>query len=122
VARGEPDIRQWPLLLEGGQQVEVQDLVVEPAAEKVRYLVVRTHDGRGARLLPIGFLQIDGSQQHVLAPGLDAADLEALPEYEGGGVSREQEDRVCAALRRRMGGRRRYLLPDFRPDHRITPS
>jgi hypothetical protein len=122
VARGEPDVRQWPLLLDDGTQVQVQDLVVEPAAEKVRYLVVRTSDGRGARLLPIGFLQIDGSEQRVRAPGLDVTDLDALPEYEGGGVSREQEDRVCAALRRRMGGRRRYQLPDFRPDHQINRS
>jgi hypothetical protein len=122
VARGEPDIRQWPMLLEDGAQVQVQDLVVEPAAEKVRYLVVRAPDDRGARLLPIGFLQVDGPAQCVRAPGLAAADLQALPEYEGGGVTREQEDRVCAALRHRMHGRRRYHLPDFRVDPQIRRS
>jgi hypothetical protein len=115
VAKGEPDIRDWPLLLACANSVRIRDLVVEPAVEKVRYIVVDTPDGAQARLLPIGFLQIE-REARVVRADLTAADLAALPAYDGGGVSREQEDRLRTALQRRHAGRRRYALPDYRPD------
>jgi hypothetical protein len=114
VAGGEADIRQWPLHLEDGTRLDVRDLIVEVAAQKVRYVVVAAPDGDMVRLLPIGFLHVDRAARQVSAQGLMADDLLALPPYDGGGVSREQEERVHAALRRSFSGRRRYQLPDYR--------
>jgi hypothetical protein len=114
VAGDEADIRKWPLLLDDGTQLEVRDLIVEVAAEKVRYAVVATRDHEMVRLLPIGFLCVDRQARHVTAQGVVADDIPALPPYDGGGVSREQEERVHAALRRSFSGRRRYHLPDYR--------
>ncbi|HEX6136001.1 MAG TPA: PRC-barrel domain-containing protein [Longimicrobiales bacterium] len=115
VASGEHDIRGWPLVLTGdGARLEVKDLIVDADAARVRYIVVPTPDERGARLVPIGFLRVEDDMNEVIADGFTADDVVELPAYAGGGVTREFEERVSAALRRIFSGRRRYLLPDFR--------
>jgi hypothetical protein len=119
VARGEPDVRGWPLLLADDERLEIRDLIIDPAASRVRYVVLGLGEGQTARLLPVGFLQIRREDELVDAPGLGLEDVLALPEYQGGGVSREQEEHLCTILRGRMTGRRRYLLPDFRPGDRL---
>jgi hypothetical protein len=121
VAQGEQDVRRWAVRLEDGTGFRARDLMVDTDAEKVRYVVVTSDDGNVSRLLPIGFLQVDAARQQVHAPGLTRDDLVALPPYDGGGLSREQEDRLCRTLRQRLRGRRRYALPDFRrpPDSKF---
>lgn len=119
VAKGEPDIRGWPLGLDDGEPMRIADLMVEPAAEKVRYVVVAPADGKVARLLPVGYLQIDEHNSVVRAPGIATADILVLPEFAGGGLNRADEDRLCATLRKRFRGRRRYQLPDYRADYRL---
>jgi hypothetical protein len=114
VASGEPDIRGWPLALDGNGSFVVRDLIVDRAARKVRYIVAAAADGPATRLLPVGFLRVDAARRRVTADALDDADLTALPPYDGGGVSREQEDRLAAAIRRQVSRRRRYRLPDYR--------
>jgi hypothetical protein len=115
VASGENDIRGWPLVLAGdGTRLNVRDLIIDTDAERVRYVVVPTPDGNGARLIPIGFLRVDADAKTVVAEGFTADDVAGLPAYAGGGVTRVAEDAVNAALRRTFAGRRRYLLPDFR--------
>ncbi|HEX2166220.1 MAG TPA: PRC-barrel domain-containing protein [Longimicrobiales bacterium] len=115
VAPGESDIRGWPLVLAGdGSRLEVRDLVIDTTAQRVRYVIVSTPDGQSARLLPIGFLRVDTSAKKVVAEGFTAEDVEGLPAYMGGGVTRFAEENLNAALRRTFSGRRRYLLPDFR--------
>jgi photosynthetic reaction center H subunit len=113
VAEGEPDIRGWPLRPEDGDLFEIIDLVVEPAAGKARYIVVQHPEIDATRLLPVGYLQIDASERRVHARGLTAADVIALPPYDGGAVSRPDEDRLAATLRARLAGRRRYALADY---------
>jgi photosynthetic reaction center H subunit len=114
VARGEPDIRGWPVRLGDGTRHRVEDLLVDPAGSAVRYIVAS--DGADtAYLLPVGFLRIDDAAREVGAAALQHDDVAALPGYDGGGVTREQEDRLHTALRRVFGGRRRYQLPDFDP-------
>jgi hypothetical protein len=114
VAEGEPDIRGWPLVLGRNGRLEIRDLIVDPAAQQVRYVVFTSEDGDMARLLPLGYLTIDRAAREVHADGLAASDVADLPPYDGGGVSREQEERLTAALRRALSGRRRYALPDYR--------
>jgi hypothetical protein len=118
VASGEQDIRGWRLMLDDGDVFRIRDLVVDTGARKVRYVIAASEDDAATRLLPIGFLNVDSHARIGRAPGLTAADLLALPPYDGGGVSREQEDVLCAMLRQRLTGRRRYMLPDFRQDPR----
>jgi hypothetical protein len=113
IARGEHDIRGWPLVLHGNARVLVRDLIVEPAAGQARYVIIDTPDQTGSRLLPLGFLQIDADAGVVTTDCLTADDVVALPAYDGGGVTRPQEDRLRATLMRRISGRRRYLLPDY---------
>jgi hypothetical protein len=114
VAPGDPDIRSWPLVLADEDSRRIRDLIVDTRARKVRYAVVAGPDDTSARLLPVGYLQVDTDRRVVNAAGLTADDLAVLPRYDGGGVTREQEDRLAAALRRALDGSRRYLLPDFR--------
>ena len=40
--------------------------------------------------------------------------MQQLPDYDGGPVSREEEDSVNDTLRDSFGTERRYQLPDFR--------
>lgn len=115
VAEGEPDIRGWPLRLEEGGPLDIVDLIVDTAAGKVRYVVVSDPEAGAARLLPIGYLSIDRPRRFVQARGLTADDVLALPAYDGGGVSRQEEDQLAAALRGRLAGRRRYVLADYAP-------
>ncbi|HEX6307028.1 MAG TPA: PRC-barrel domain-containing protein [Longimicrobiales bacterium] len=115
VASDERDIRGWPLVLTGdGARLEISDLIVDTGAERVRYIVVPTPDERGARLIPVGFLRVEDDTTEVIADGFTSADILELPPYAGGGVTRELEERLSAALRRIFTGPRRYLLPDFR--------
>jgi hypothetical protein len=123
IAAGEPDVRGWRLALDGASEYLVHDLIIDMDTEKVRYVVVASADGTTARLLPLGFLELDGAGHRLRAPGLASEDVVALPAYEGTNLTREKEDRLCAALRRRLRGRRRYSLPDFRtPPGRQFPG
>jgi len=115
VADGEPDLRGWPLRTADSSDsgIRISDLVIDPAAAKVRYIVLGMPDN-DARLLPVGFVSIDRKDEWASAHPLTIADIEALPAHDGGGVTREAEERLMAVLRKTMEGSRKYLLPDFR--------
>ncbi|HUF49560.1 MAG TPA: hypothetical protein VMN60_01925, partial [Longimicrobiales bacterium] len=115
IARDEPDIRDWDLVLEDRVRLTIRDVVIDTAAELVRYVVIDSPDGLSLRLLPIGFLLIDEHDHTLAAAGLTADDVAHLPAYDGGGVTRVHEDLVLAALRTSLDGTRRYQLPDYRP-------
>jgi hypothetical protein len=119
VAEDEPDIRGWVLEGADGTAVgQVHELIVEVRAEKVRYVVVGLEDAPRQVVLPVGYLQIDGAREHVLAPALDGGDLHALPGWTGGALERTDEETVRAALQDRLRGARRYRAPDFLGDAR----
>ena len=114
VARDEVDIRGWELAgFAAAPLGRITDLIVDPAAEKVRYVVLA--EGDRQVLLPVGFLAVHKQAGRVTATSLFPADLTALPGYAGGGVDRAVEDSVRAALREQLRGHRRYQLPDFNP-------
>lgn len=120
VARGEPDIRGWDLHLEDGGGFTITDLVVEPAAGRARYAAVARPGSPHAHLVPVGFIRIDPAA-HVVHASLLQQDVDALPRWDGGGLSREQEDRIHDTLRRSFSGRRRYQLPDYDPHRGPRP-
>jgi len=113
LAEGEPDVRGWPLIsAEGATAGTVADLLVEPAALRARYLVVRRRSGRPA-LVPTGYAELDPDERAVATPALRADDIEALPALTGP-VGRTQEEAVRATLEQRLDGPRRYDRADFR--------
>ncbi len=113
VAEGEPDVRGWKVLAaEGTNTGTVEDLLVEPAALRARYLLVRRRSGTPV-LLPVGYAELDRDERAIWTPALRADDLAALPAVTGP-VGRAQEEAVRAALEQRLDGPRRYLRADFR--------
>ena len=114
IARGEPDVIGWEVRLDGGARLKVHDVVVDTSTDQVRYVVTDSPRGNSLRLLPIGFLNLDSSHHALIAPGLTLDDVKQLPDYDGGPVTREDEDAVNDTLRDAFGSERRYQLPDFR--------
>lgn len=114
VAKGEPDIRGWPVLgAAGGELGRVADLVVDLAHEKVRYAVLEWQPDDRRVLLPVGYLVLHPAREQVTAPALSDEDVASLPSYAGGAVERTDEETVRAILIQQLKGRRRYLAPDF---------
>jgi uncharacterized protein (TIGR02271 family) len=106
VAEGNPDVRGWDVLASDGTDVgEVKDLLVDPGAMKVRYLIVEldkdvagTDDRRV--LIPVGAARLDDDDDNVLLGGVTREALLGFPPYREGQFTREDED----SLRGRLGG------------------
>ncbi|MGQ0563423.1 MAG: PRC-barrel domain-containing protein [Gemmatimonadota bacterium] len=111
VAEGEPDIRGWNLIGEAGATIgRVTDLIIETAAEQVRYVIVERNDGTETAL-PIGYVDLEDRTVH--AP-LSADDLARLPRHSDDALDRATEANLRAALESVLSGPRRYQRPDFR--------
>jgi uncharacterized protein (TIGR02271 family) len=106
VADGEPDIRGWTVKSSDDRKVgEVEDLLVDPAALKVRYLIVELDDqiaGEEDRrvLIPVGAARLNDDDDTVLVEGLTAEALLGFPPYREGQFTRQYEESV----RERLGG------------------
>ena len=112
IAEGESDVRGWQVLDAAGQVIgEIVELIIDTAAEKVRYVVVRTADG-AEKLLPIGYLDLDPARQHVLAPGLTVNDVNALSSLVWP-LRREREGELLAQIERALDARNPFLRVDF---------
>lgn len=101
VAEGDPDIRGWDVHTADGRRIgEVDDLLVDRLAMKVRYLDVDLDDevDRSAEdrhiLVPIGYARLDEADDRVVVDSLTRADLEAMPLYDHAPVTREYETRL----------------------------
>lgn len=90
IAEGDPDVRGWDVISNDGREIgEVEDLVVDPEAMKVRCLEValdkKTYglDQDRHVLLPIGSAQLDDEDDRVIVdvPSHDA--IARLPEFSG---------------------------------------
>ena len=108
VADGYPDPSGWDVKVGGtnGQKIgEVDDLLVDLDAQRVRYLIVKL-DENVARakdreiLIPVGLARLDDDHDDVLVPNQTAETLIGLPPYEAGRFSREYENQI----RTRLGG------------------
>lgn len=112
VAEGEPDIRGWQLIGEGGEELgTVADLIIDADAEQVRYVVVKRNHDQKETALPIGYVDLANNVVHA---SLRAPDLDALPVFSGEKMERAQEAELRAVLDSLLSGSRRYLRPDFR--------
>lgn len=98
VAEGDPDVRGWDVLTSDGRRVgEVDNLLVDTAAMKVRYLDVDL-DGdliEGDRdrhiLVPIGYARLDEDDDRIFVDSLNSTTLNQIPEYRAGSLTREYE-------------------------------
>lgn len=102
VAEGDPDVRGWEVLASDGRKIgEVEELLVDTTAMKVRYLEVDVDEGlmadAGDRhvLIPIGYARLERERDSITVDGLSSTDLHAIPAYDSGtGLTREHETAV----------------------------
>jgi sporulation protein YlmC with PRC-barrel domain len=126
VAKGDPDVRGWNVYANDGRRIgEVDELLVDVEAMKVRYLDVdldrdvlsvsgeSVGNGPGAAapgarsdhvLIPIGSARLDEKEDRVVVDLLQSL-VGGLPAYEHGPVTREYETSV-----------RRHIDRDYRHD------
>ena len=89
VASGEPDVRGWDVVVANDETIgEVDDLIIDPSAGKVRYLDVEV-DGKAVGLdddchvlIPISGAQLDTEEEEVVLSGMSREALVKPPEYD----------------------------------------
>ena len=101
VADGNLDVRGWTVTTEDGREVgEVDELLVDTQALKVRYLVVDLDEDRvgadHAVLVPIGAARLDDEDDRVIISGIAPEQFASLPEYQRGAFDREYESSVLS--------------------------
>jgi uncharacterized protein (TIGR02271 family) len=105
VADGDPDVRGWEVMSADGRKIgEVEELMVDTAAMKVRYLDVEVERGMLARdgshvLVPIGYARLERDDRRVMVDNLQSAQLAALPVYDSSPMTRDFEERVETGFR-----------------------
>lgn len=122
VASGEPDPRGWKVVGRNGLEIgNVDHLIGDTGAMKVRYLVARVDkgvldDGRDV-LIPVGHVDLDTDARRVVVKALDATVLKTLPAYSGGPITREDEKKVSSAYSTSYAGESRYQHPRYRDEN-----
>jgi len=100
VADGDPDVRGWEVISADGRKIgDVDTLLVDTAAMKVRYLDVDVEDdlledtGDEDRhiLIPIGYARLDQDDDRIFVDALDSNDIRTLPAYTHEGLTRDYE-------------------------------
>jgi uncharacterized protein (TIGR02271 family) len=105
VADGNPDIRGWNVTTQDGRKVgEVDELIVDTEAMKVRYIAVDLdEDVAGSDrkvLVPIGAAQLDDDEDRVLVIGISAEQFATLPEYRRESFDRGYESTLLSSYER----------------------
>lgn len=99
---GEPDITGWSVFNHEGNKIgEVQDMLFDPEAGKVRYIVLELQangqdvldDDRNV-LIPIGVAKLYTDEEQVTIPLASAEPLTGLPTYEAGHLTPETEMQI----------------------------
>lgn len=89
IVPNEPDIRGWDVRDETTRHIgKVEDLIFDPQARKVRYMVVKVdkaYDKQSNRnvLVPIGLAKLERTDDDVFLPGITPQQLANLPQYNG---------------------------------------
>jgi photosynthetic reaction center H subunit len=119
VAKGDPDVRGWEVLSNDGRRIgKVDDLLVDTAAMKVRYLDVDLDDdlrnlaaggtGPGTKrdniLIPIGSAHLHEKDDRVTVDLLHSL-VSGIPAYDRSQFNREYETNL-----------RQHFDRDYRPD------
>lgn len=113
LAQDQPNVIGWIVLTGTGDEVGVvDDLVIDPNEQQVRYLAVRLNDGASV-LLPVGYVDVDPVGRGIILPGLLSADFAAIPRFEGLPLTRVQETNLREVLERLLDARNPFLRVDF---------
>jgi photosynthetic reaction center H subunit len=101
VASGDPDVRGWEVMSADGRRIgEVEELLVDTSAMKVRYLDVEVEKGMVAAgddrhvLIPIGYARLERERDCVIVDNLSASELGGLPAYDHRPLTRDFETSV----------------------------
>ena len=101
VAAGEYDVRGWDVMATNDEKIgTVVDLIIDPAAGKVRYLEVNVDrkavglDRDRHVLIPIGNAQLDTKDKLVVLSGMTRAAIAKLPAYTGANVDSAYDDTI----------------------------
>jgi uncharacterized protein (TIGR02271 family) len=90
VAEGDPDVRGWDVIASDGRKIgEVDQLLVDPQAMKVRYLDVDVDDGLVAGstnedrhvLIPIGYARLEEAEDQIRVDSLASNQISTLLPY-----------------------------------------
>ena len=106
VADRDPDVRGWKVLSVDQKLIgEVNELIVDLDAMKVRYLDVNVNNeisdaGTNDRhlLIPIGAAELDKRDDIVKLNDIETVTLLKLPAYQGGSISRDYERNLRQSL------------------------
>lgn len=130
VADDDPDPRGWRVDAADGRKVgEVQELIVDAAAMKVRYLDVELDTselGLSDRdrhvLVPVGFVRLDDRNDRVLLDAFTSSQVIEMPRHaETGQIDRTYEDSLRTRYDNEFRGERRYEHPRYRSERFYVP-
>jgi hypothetical protein len=102
LAEGVPDVRGWKVVDRNGDRIgRVDDLIVDPAAQAVRYIDVDLRDSVSPDddkdyhlLIPVGTARLDDQDDCVHADNLIKDQLGSYPRATRGGINRTYENDV----------------------------
>jgi len=113
IAAGYPDVIGWRLdAAEGVPAGTISDLLVDPDALAVRYLVLHRSDDTET-LIPIGYVELDEQHRCIALPGVAAEDIEALPAWTGNVLTRAEEDAIRDLLDTALDARNPFYRVEF---------
>lgn len=98
VADGDPDVRGWEVVASDGRKIgEVEQLLIDRTAMKVRYLDVDLdndlleNDRDRHILVPIGYARLDEGSDRIMVDSLASTDVVNVPAYTHGTINRDYE-------------------------------
>ena len=100
----QPNITDWKVKNDSDQIVgEVDELIFDPQALKVRYIVINLEDnewGMDARkiMVPIGLAELDDENDHVILPGVTLDQILLLPNYDKDNLNTATEAAIRKAF------------------------
>lgn len=98
----------------GNRVGTIGDLIVEVRVGRERYVVVDLPEHGRSAVVPVGYVQVDREAGWAATPALSGEDIRLLPPYEPP-LTREEENRIHAAIEGRLAGDRFFQRPDFTP-------
>jgi sporulation protein YlmC with PRC-barrel domain len=107
IVDGQPDIRGWDVKTADGKEIgEVDELILDAQARKVRYMIVDLDDdaldldGDRKVLIPIGLAELHEKDDDVLIPNVSLDQLRQLPAYDADNFDAAYEQSVCTVFGR----------------------
>lgn len=101
VADDMPDVRGWEVVGGDGATIgRVTELMVDPAAGRVRYLEITTDGPSGSRRvhLPVGLARIDEARDAVLVPTVTTTAVAAMTTVSDRAITRDYEVAVRRSI------------------------